>query len=305
MAGENKPMSIPSVVAVVVTYNRLSRLQQCLKALRTQTVPCGVVVVDNSSNDGTAEWLAEQKDCTLCLLHENTGCSGGFNTGIGRALDAGAEWVWLMDDDVVPDKDALEAMLKTRGFFPQAGLFCSNVFLENGKSDNPPILPGTQSGMAWKDHLDQGVVRVWSCTFTSVLILRAAILKVGLPIPEMFIWSDDIEYTSRITSEFEGYLVGESRAVHLRTAGSGIEYEEDKRRLANYFYEYRNRIYVARKRGGEFAWRSTSRTLLTIMRMLGQPRFFNKMRVILKGSMAGLFFNPVVEFWRKESQSPQ
>jgi GT2 family glycosyltransferase len=295
-------MNSTKVVAIVVTRNRLDKLKKCIEALYVQSVPCSILVIDNASEDGTTDWLLSQKKCQVLTLEENTGCAGGFYHGIKKALDRGAEWVWLMDDDVFPEPEALKALLECRLLVPDAGLFCSNAFLGDGTADNPPILASSQSGFSWKDRLDAGIVRIWACTFTSVLISKAAVLQSGLPIKEMFIWSDDIEYTSRLIANTPGYMVGRSRIVHMRSVRGAIENETDPERLALYYYEYRNRLYVAQKRGGEFAWRSSSRTLLSLARIWGKPFFFSKIRVILKGTLAGFFFSPPVEFWNS-SQS--
>lgn len=298
-------MKAERIVAVVVTRNRLEKLTHCLDAIRRQTEACAVLVVNNNSTDGTGEWLRKQVAVDFLELAENTGCAGGFYHGIQKALELGAEWVWLMDDDVLPEPEALSAMLESRTLVPHAGLFCSNVFLPDGTADNPPILASGQSGFSWKDHLEVGLVRVWACTFTSVLISREMVLRAGLPLKQMFIWSDDIEYTSRLIACAPGYLVGKSRVVHMRTAQGVLEYETDADRVGLYYFEYRNRVYVARKRGGEFAWRSSSRTLLTLARLWGKPLFFRKLVVIMRGSIAGLFFSPEPEFWRGEDQSAE
>ncbi|MBK8785130.1 MAG: glycosyltransferase [Chitinophagaceae bacterium] len=51
------------VVAVVVTYNRLALLSECITALRNQSRPLdGILVINNGSTDGTEEWLNAQPD---------------------------------------------------------------------------------------------------------------------------------------------------------------------------------------------------------------------------------------------------
>ena len=77
---------------VVVTYNRLELLKECLKQVENQTVPAKrIIVVNNASTDGTAEYLRECKEknkqyrTITCM--ENLGGAGGFAKGIqiGRA----------------------------------------------------------------------------------------------------------------------------------------------------------------------------------------------------------------------------
>ncbi len=104
-------------VAVVVAYNRRDLLPESVEATLAQTVaPDAVIVVDNASDDGSADALAERHpEVDIVRLERNTGGAGGFTIGIALALQRGsARWVWLMDDDTVPKPTALEALCRRR-----------------------------------------------------------------------------------------------------------------------------------------------------------------------------------------------
>jgi len=131
-----------SVCAVVVTYNRKSLLIECLEALKSQTRPVqAIYLIDNASTDGTPEYLLEKgfiKDLLnkklkepwekeyeinnvldgnsiklfYLRMHENTGGAGGFYEGVKRGYEKGYDWLWLMDDDTIPTKSALENSLE-------------------------------------------------------------------------------------------------------------------------------------------------------------------------------------------------
>ena len=102
------------VAAVVVTYNRLPLLQKCIEKLEAQTAPCDILVVNNASSDGSTEWLEARQGGRL--LPKNTGANlggaGGFNCGMRWAVEAGYDRLWLMDDDCLPEPDALEKLLE-------------------------------------------------------------------------------------------------------------------------------------------------------------------------------------------------
>src|SRR3954467_15790383 len=70
-----------------------------------------VLVVDNASSDGTGAWLAGQ-GVVAETLPENTGGAGGFSHGLERAVERGADLVWLMDDDGLPEPKCLELLLE-------------------------------------------------------------------------------------------------------------------------------------------------------------------------------------------------
>src|SRR5581483_11127319 len=102
MPGAAMPSAaVPTVVAVLVTYNRRDLLTEALGALGRQTRPLdAVLVVDNASNDGTPDLVRDRFPAVeLVSLRRNTGGAGGFAAGVACALDRGADLVWLMDDD--------------------------------------------------------------------------------------------------------------------------------------------------------------------------------------------------------------
>ena len=104
----------PLVCAVVLTYNRKDMLERCLAALAAQTRRCDrIIVVDNASIDGTAAMLGErwQHLVDIYSLRQNVGAAGGFNMGTRLAYGSGADFIWLMDDDVIAEPDALEQLL--------------------------------------------------------------------------------------------------------------------------------------------------------------------------------------------------
>jgi len=120
--------------AVVVTYNRLPLLQKCVEKLEGQTAPCDILVVDNASSDGTAAWLDSQQKEGRLRAHNtgaNLGGAGGFNKGMRWAVEAGYEYLWLMDDDCPPEPDALEKLLEADRLFYDASLAVDRYKISN------------------------------------------------------------------------------------------------------------------------------------------------------------------------------
>ncbi len=101
---------------VVVTHNRRQLLAASLEAIFGQSrLPDRVHVIDNASDDGTADMVTDRFPTTsLNRLTSNTGGAGGFAAGLAFALDDGADLVWLMDDDTVPAPNALAELLEAR-----------------------------------------------------------------------------------------------------------------------------------------------------------------------------------------------
>lgn len=102
-----------AVTVVTVTYGeRRDLLCQVLDALPAQGVS-KVVVVDNGARwPVKAELTAAYGDLVdVVEMGRNTGSAGGFAAGMQRALDLGAEYLWLLDDDNRPEPGCLPALL--------------------------------------------------------------------------------------------------------------------------------------------------------------------------------------------------
>ncbi len=214
-------MSQPSIAAVVVTCNRLGLLQECVAALRAQTHRLDeIIVVDNSSTDGTAEWLAKQGDLHV-ITQPNLGSAGGQSTGIKTAYLRGHEWFWCMDDDTIPKPEALARFVAAPYFRdPATGFLGSLILWTDGathRMNQHPVKHWQWYGTVMTDHC----VKIDGNSFVSVLVSRQAVAAVGLPLKEFFIWCDDIEYFHRIARKFNGYCVLDSVVVHKTKLHSG------------------------------------------------------------------------------------
>lgn len=238
-----------SIGAVVVTYNRLLLLQECITAIRSQTRPADeIIVVNNGSTDGTAEWLATQPDLTV-ITQPNSGSSGGQYTGIRTAYYKGHDWFWCMDDDTIPEPDALAALTRAPYINDSKTGFLASVVLWTdglpwGDSHNRASHPSDWFLTVLQDRC----VRAAEATFVSILIHRTAVTEVGLPFRDFFLLVDDTEYTTRITEKFRGYYVLDSRVVHKTTECSRLGNTNLNPRSIKYGYWIRNGVILTRMR---------------------------------------------------------
>lgn len=248
------------VAALVVTYNRRALLEECLAAVLGQEAPVDtVVVVDNASTDGTeglfgdgGRFSAEAR-VVYRRMPENLGGAGGFKEGLRVASGTGCDWVWLMDDDCIPEPGTLGALLAASAVPEEAPSFLAScVFGPEGEPMNVPAVSGRlhENGYSdWCRHLNEGLVEIRSATFVSLLINSQAIERVGLPIGSFFIWGDDVEYTTRLATHFApAYLVGSSKVLHKRANAKALTIfnEDDPGRIAMHRYHVRNNLIVAR-----------------------------------------------------------
>lgn len=242
------------VAILVVTYNRLTLLKECIESLRSQTYnDIDIIVVNNGSTDGTLDWLSEQQDITT-ITQGNLGGAGGFYTGLKYIAENGYEYCWLMDDDVVCRNDALEYLIKAAHQAPNFGFICSKVIDVDGKSVNMPSIDDRSKDghyPNWLDKIEYHLLKVKAATFVSVLIPTLKVRKVGLPIKEYFIWGDDAEYTMRLSLDSDCFLAYDSVVIHKRSMKQmlGFMTETNPIRLKNWYYMLRNSYANAKKYG--------------------------------------------------------
>lgn len=287
-------MSLKRVASIVVTYNRLNFLKELIGSLREQSYGCyDIIVVNNSSTDGTEEWLSEQGDLKV-ITQANLGGAGGFFTGMKYAVEEGYDYVWVMDDDVVCRTDSLAELVSAIEVKEGIGFVCSRVLNERGEETNNPVpMKGGFAPGVLELTVSHAMVEVERATFVSVLFKREVICRFGLPLRELFIWYDDYEYTDRISEQMDCYVACKSVVTH-KGSDYGFLKERNPRRIKMYFYEFRNRYVVLRKKGRFFVFKRYAKDCLWVAWCLLHLDFL-RFWIVLKGVVASLFFWPKVE----------
>lgn len=292
------------ICVVLVTYNRLDLLKLAVKSLLEQTYEIKkVVIVNNDSTDGTKEYLEklDSKKFEIINLQTNLGGAGGFYTGIKHVGKSSynCDYLWIMDDDTIVEKDSLynlvQGIEKLKKKNRKIGFVCSDVLYKDG---SPCIMNVPTVDKVWSGELEDGIVRVESASFVSILINMNVIKEVGLPIKEFFIWGDDVEYTRRISKTYDGYILGKSKVRHFMNSNKETNILVDDARIDRYFYDFRNSIFVARQKGSkELIKVILSKILLFLKIIIKKNNFkFKKLKVLFKGLVCGIFFNPRIEY---------
>ena len=243
-----------NLYAVVVTYNRADFLQNLLESFgRLTTPPQRIVVVDNASSDHTAQVVSRALEAgELPIQYErlatNVGGSGGFCRGVELALEAGAEWLWLMDDDVEVLPGAVEALEKfTHSYsciigrrYDAAGkpFFWQHHFVE---------ALGVFLPVAGDVFRKSAVFPTNVGNFEGMLIKASLARDIGLPDPRFFITWDDLIYgwlaAQRTPVVYvDAFVIKKVRAQ--RQVDLGVRHLNDSSDLSRR-YVMRNRGHVA------------------------------------------------------------
>ena len=289
------------IAAIVVTYNRQSYLLRCIEALRQQDCDAmDILVIDNASTDGTGDTLAPLAADGV-LRYYNTGANlggaGGFNYGMRVAVEAGYDYLWIMDDDCIPDRGALAALLAADDELDGNYGFLSGIaYWKDGSPCNMNI-----QKTSLRDKLtdyDTPLVPIIMGTFVSCFFPAARVLEMGLPIKEFFIWSDDLEYTRRLSRRYPCYAVNGSRALHDMQSNAKVNIATDSTdRLSRYRYLYRNEVVVYRREGLRGWIYLITRVAFHVLKVLLKSQDkWAKIKVILSSFFAGFSFHPPIEY---------
>ncbi|MDU2673169.1 MAG: glycosyltransferase family 2 protein [Clostridium sp.] len=287
-----------SIAAIIVTFNRKALLKEAIDALLvTHTKLDEIIVVDNCSTDGTDVLLREYSDkITPIFLKENVGGAGGFNAGLKYAYEKKHTLFWVMDDDTIVEIDALDKLMNKYNLLDKenVGFLCSNVLWTD---KTPCIMNKPDIAEDFNEKLAEGIVKVKSCSFVSILITRNAIKQCGYPIKEFFIWMDDTEFTLRVNKKFNNYLVPDSIVIHKMGANVGTNFINDNTRLERYFYDFRNRFYLAKKQGVKFIIKYYINLIRVIFGIISksEENKIKKIKIALHGAFKGILFNPKIE----------
>lgn len=304
-------VTMERIAAVVVTYNRKDLLQQCLKSILAQEqVVCDVLVVDNASTDGTQQAMEQWAEPRVRYRNtgQNLGGAGGFNFGMRWAVEAGYDYVWIMDDDTLPRPDALKQLWSAHEILQGNYGFLSSVVLwKDGKECRMNRQKIKKSFYEHVELLRHGIIQIEQATFVSLFFPAEVICRAGLPIKEFFIWGDDLEYTRRISCRMglDCYAVGQSIVTHMMQSNNGASLSTDvPERIERYRYAYRNENYTYRQEGVKGILYYLARSGRELMRIAVRATDHKAKRAaVLVGSVLGGFaFCPRIETVSRPSE---
>ena len=303
----NGDYGMNNIAAVVVTYNRKKMLKENIEALLNQSFSqFDIMIIDNASTDGTYEYISDlaknQEKIKYYNTGENLGGAGGFSLGIRKACEKGYEKIWIMDDDTIPQTTALEEFVKVDRLLDGDYGFLASTVLWIDNSWNKMNLLRTDPWHTFEhiNLVEKGIVPINRASFVSLLINSKAVYDLGLPIKEFFIWSDDQEYTDRLSKQYPCYYVSHSKVIHKTATNEGSNVAVDSiYRIDRYKLAFRNEYYIARRNKTMKEYRSTLLGFFLLVLKKSPDNKFKRMKTIIKGRMAGRFFKPEIEYIKR------
>jgi GT2 family glycosyltransferase len=217
----------PNVTCILLNWNGWKDTVECLNALKEYSYPnlTSVVVDNGSSNDSVARIRAAHPDVLLLESGKNLGFAGGNNIGIRHALQRGAEYVWLLNNDTVPAPDALSALVAKAMIDRRIGAVASICYYAD-KPTTVQAWAGTRVNLwigyarnSTDPHPDEWFHSLYGA---SMLVARSAIEDAGMLDEGFFHYWEETEFCLRLRRK--GWLLAaapESRILHKVAASSG------------------------------------------------------------------------------------
>ena len=198
------------VYIIIVTYNAMQWLSKTLSSIPAEF---SVVIVDNNSSDKTLDFIKNNyPQITVLPQSENLGFGKANNLGISYALNKGAEYVFLLNQDAYLHPRTIEKLLDAHKLNPQLGII-SPLHL-NGNGDNLDVgflNAITNSGLEhFNDNFKaQKLNSIYELPFVNAaawLLPKQTLEIVGGFDPIFFHYGEDDNYCQRIL--FQGLKIG-------------------------------------------------------------------------------------------------
>ncbi len=289
------------VMAIVVTYNRKELLKECINALISQNYRnCEILIIDNASTDGTKE-LIDKEFNNNKIHYKNTGSNlggaGGFNYGMKEAYKLGCDYMWIMDDDCIVHKDSLEKLMEAdKELNSNYGFLSSKVLW---KDDSICVMNIQKKKFSrWLKNFNRNLQTIAMASFVSLFVKTSIVEEVGLPIKDFFIWTDDWEYTRRISRKHKCYYVADSVVTHKSKQNVGASIATVDDRLERFKYLYRNDVVLYRREGIKGWILLYIRIALHKIRIIlsNKNNKIERLEIINEAIKKGKNFYPKVEF---------
>lgn len=198
----------PKVGIALLNWNQYDDTAMCLSSLRkSEFRPAIITVYDNGSSDGSAERLkADFPEIELVLAGQNYGFSEGNNRAARILLDAGMDYIWILNNDTKVDPGCLGALIRSLEEDAELGAASAKIwFMDDSRmiwyagaafnrwTFNTHFIGQKQKDVGQYDAGGDTEIFSGCC-----MLIRAEVLrKIGLFNKAFFIYSEDIEWSVR------------------------------------------------------------------------------------------------------------
>ena len=239
-----------NVYAIVITYNGLKWIDKCLKSLFESSKIVEVIVVDNASEDGTADYIRTNYRNVILLQQEtNLGFGMANNIGLSYAIQKEAEYVFLLNQDASVEENTIENLVnvsyRSRDFGILSPLHLNGTGNKLDESFLYYIKDKSCDEYLSKSVLNQIEDKVYDIEMINAaawLLPIHAVRKVGGFSPLFFLYGEDDNYCQRM--RYHGFKIGiYPHAVVYHDSNNSYK-QGFKKGSTEYYNKFTNRVKV-------------------------------------------------------------
>ena len=254
-AKQNPENAAAQVSVITLNWNNASDTIECIDSLTRAGIPaCNIIVVDNGSRDHSAETIRQaHQDVTLLELSSNLGFAEGNNVGIQHALENGADFVLLLNNDTIVDSGLIPAFLDAWQNLPSPGFLGARIYYHGDRDRiwlgmpqwNPATCRFDFEGFNEVDDGRFGIepIEVAYACGCALFVGANVIRDVGTMDPRFFCYFEEVDWCFRGREKgFSSHVVPRAKVWHKVSVSSG-----GKDTPAVRYYRTRNALLFARK----------------------------------------------------------
>ena len=224
-------INVPRILVIILNGRQTAVTVECVRAVQAMAgPPPDVLLIDNGSGDGSADYLCEAlPDIPLLRLDKNVGFAAGVNSGLQWAVHQQYAYALLLNNDAFPAPDMLLQLLAETA--PDIAMLSPKVFYEEptnliwfaGGRQHTALLEMRDTGQNEADNPKWAATRDVDYLLGTGLLLNLALLdKIGLFDQRYFMYYEDLDLSIRARAA--GYrlrLVGQAHLYHRVSLSSG------------------------------------------------------------------------------------
>ncbi|HTD40551.1 MAG TPA: glycosyltransferase family 2 protein [Mucilaginibacter sp.] len=203
-------MNTPKVYVVIVTYNGIKWIERCLHDVLLSDITLNLVLIDNGSTDGTKEFIKNNyPELDLIETSENLGFGKANNIGLKKALNSGADYAFLLNQDGYVEKDAIRKLIEFQINHSEYGVLSPRQMNGDGSANDKKFEDIVLSKKCIINSFEDSGTTIHNVYFVMAafwLISAECLRKVGLFDPIFYHYGEDGDYLSRV--RYHGFKIG-------------------------------------------------------------------------------------------------
>lgn len=267
--------NLPGVTVIVVNYNGSTETIECINSILSgnmDSYELSILVIDNASDKNdlqkVSSFIASQKKCRLIKSGTNLGFTGGNNLGIKEALESGADYIFILNNDTVLEKNTINNLLKFLLNKKETGIAGPKIYFSKGyefhkdrytAADLGKVFWSAGGVIDWMnvilsnrgvDEIDSGqydeVIETDFVSGCAMLVPSAVFKKIGLFDDKYFVYLEDVDFCLRAKrAGVKLFYNPDSVLWHKNASSSGKPGSS-----LHVYYQTRNRLYFGMKYAG-------------------------------------------------------